>query len=225
MIVIRDSLGKDGFPSGDICTTLTGSTSSVSLALAYTTPGVTSYLIYRRTGGPIEDDLSNSTVAVAVVAPGAFPYTDTGATLGNFLPTQMEYDPSKVAATDQITAYGGWLGVGGCIAIGVQGCTGGVAGDLQAAGKISAANWPLAASATLTYTAIAAQTCQEQSVTVTGAASTGVASASPTASLGSVNLSWSAWVSAANTVSVRVCNPSSGSITPSAVAWQARVVQ
>ena len=29
MIVVRDSLGNDGFPSGDICTTLTGPTSSV----------------------------------------------------------------------------------------------------------------------------------------------------------------------------------------------------
>jgi hypothetical protein len=197
----------------------------VSLALAYPNPGATNYLIYRRTGGPIEDDLSNSTVSVAVVAPGAFPYSDTGATLGNFHPTQMEYDPTTVAATDQLTGNGGWLGVGGCIAIGKQGCTGGVPGDLQIAGKVSAANLPLAGSATLTFGAITAQTCSEQTVAVTGAASTGVASASPTASLGSVNLSWSAWVSAANTVSVRVCNPSSGSITPSAVTWQARVIQ
>jgi hypothetical protein len=225
MIVVGDSLSNYGFPSGDICTTLTGSTSSVSLALAYPNPGATNYLIYRRTGGPIEDDLSNSTVSVAVVAPGAFPYTDTGATLGNYHPTQMEYDPTTVAATDQLTGNGGWLGVGGCIAIGKQGCTGGVPGDLQIAGKVSAANLPLAGSATLTFGAITAQTCSEQTVAVTGAASTGVASASPTASLGSVNLSWSAWVSAANTVSVRVCNPSSGSITPSAVTWQTRVIQ
>ena len=186
---------------------------------------MTNYLIYRRTGGPIEDDLTNSTVQLPwwLRAHSLIPIR--ARRTGNCHPTQMEYNPWYVAATDQLTGAGGWLGVGGCIAIGKQGCSGGVAGDLQAAGKISAANWPLSASATLTYTAIAAQTCQEQSVTVTGAASTGVASASPTASLGSVNLSWSAWVSAANTVSVRVCNPSSGSITPSAVTWQARVIQ
>jgi hypothetical protein len=225
MVVAKDSLGNEGFPSGDICSTLTGPTASASLALAYVVPGAASYVVYRRIGGPIEDDLSNSTV-LFTVASGAFPFIDTGAAgTGGSHPVQMEYNPWYVAATDELTEAGGWLGVGGCIAIGKQGCSGGVAGDLQAAGKISAANWPLAASATLTYTAIAAQTCQEQSVTVPGAASTGVASASPTTSLGSVNLSWSAWVSAANTVSVRVCNPSAGSITPTAVAWQARVVQ
>ena len=85
-------------------------------------------------------------------------------------------------------------------------------------------NLPLSANATLTYTAIAAQTCQEQTVTVAGAATTGVASASPAASVGNANLSWSAWVSAANTVSVRVCNVTAGSVTPSAVSWQVRVL-
>jgi hypothetical protein len=85
-------------------------------------------------------------------------------------------------------------------------------------------NLPLSANATLTYTAIAAQTCQEQTVTVAGAATTGVASASPAASVGNTNLSWSAWVSAANTVSVRVCNVTAGSVTPSAVSWQVRVL-
>jgi hypothetical protein len=228
MIVVRDSLGKDGFPSGDICSTLTGPTASASLALPYSVPGVANYLIYRRIGGPIEDDLIASDLTSFVVAPGAFPFVDVGTSAGGFTgfrPTQMEYDPTTVAATDQLNPNGpGWVGKGGPFGIGMI-PVGGVAGDLQAAGKISAANWPLAASATLTYTAIAAQTCQEQSVTVAGAAGTGVASASPTASLGSVNLSWSAWVSAANTVSVRVCNPSAGSITPSAVAWQARVIQ
>jgi hypothetical protein len=223
MVVAVDSLGNEGFPSGDICSTLTGPTASASLANAYAVPGASTFHIYRRIGGPLEDDLAGSTVYFTSTL--ASPFVDTGAAGTAGHPVQMEYQPTYVAATDQLTGTTDFLGVGGCVAIGKQGCSGGVAGDLQAAGKISAANWPLAASATLTYTAIAAQTCQEQSVTVTGAATTGVASASPTASLGSVNLSWSAWVSAANTVSVRVCNPSSGSITPSAVAWQARVIQ
>ncbi len=89
----------------------------------------------------------------------------------------------------------------------------------------STINKVLLGSGTLTYTAIAAQTCQEQNLTVTGAATTGAASASPQASLGNTNLSWSAWVSASGTVSVRVCNPSAASITPSAVTWTALVVQ
>jgi hypothetical protein len=89
----------------------------------------------------------------------------------------------------------------------------------------AATNKILMASRTLTYTAIAAQTCQEKTLTLTGSATTGIAMASPAASLGSTNLSWSAWVSATNIVSVRVCNPSTASITPSGVTWNVRVAQ
>jgi hypothetical protein len=92
-------------------------------------------------------------------------------------------------------------------------------------GNGTATNKILMGSGTLTYTAIAAQTCQERTITLTGSAVTGIAMASPAASLGSTNLSWSAWVSATNNVSVRVCNPSSASITPSAVTWNVRVAQ
>ena len=139
MVVVRDSLGKDGFPSGDICTTLTGSTSSVSMTLSYTVTGAASYLIYRHIGGPIEDDLASPVTTVAFISslPGT-PFVDTGgAGAGNFLPIQMEYDPATVAATDQLTESGGWLGVGGCIAIGRQGCAGGAPGDLQIAGHLT----------------------------------------------------------------------------------------
>lgn len=83
----------------------------------------------------------------------------------------------------------------------------------------------LPGSATLTYTAIAANTCQEQTITVTGSTSGKPAFFSPAATLGNTNLSWSSWVSATNTVSVRVCNPTVGSITPSAVAWAGWVLQ
>ncbi len=75
------------------------------------------------------------------------------------------------------------------------------------------------------FTAIAAQTCQEQTITLTGAATTGVASVSPSTGLGSTNLSWSAWVSSANTITVRVCNPTVGALTPSSVTWSAIVTQ
>ena len=83
----------------------------------------------------------------------------------------------------------------------------------------------LLATANLTFTAIAAQTCQEQQFAVSGAATTAVAQASPSASLGSTNLFWSARVSAANTVSVRVCNPSVSSLTPKSVAWNVETTQ
>ena len=224
MVVGVDSGGNEGLAGADTCANLSGPIASADIHFGNAVPGAASYKIFRRIGGPIEDQITGSTQTVYFTS-ATLPFTDTGAAGTAGLPLQLEPNPWYVAATDQLNPNGpGWVGKGGPFGIGMI-PVGGVAGDLQAAGKISAANWPLAASATLTYTAIAAQTCQEQSVTVTGAASTGVASASPTADLGSVNLSWSAWVSAANTVSVRVCNPSAGSITPSAVTWQARVIQ
>lgn len=81
-------------------------------------------------------------------------------------------------------------------------------------------------TATLTYTSIAAQTCQEQTLSVVNASTTNFGvSASPNTTLGNVNLTWSAWVSAPATVSVRVCNPTPGSITPSAAVWGVTVNQ
>jgi hypothetical protein len=80
-------------------------------------------------------------------------------------------------------------------------------------------------SAALTFTSIAAQTCQEQNVTVAGAIRGKGAFFSPGTSLGSTNLSWSSWVSATDTVSVRVCNPTTGEITPSTVTWNGWVQQ
>jgi len=89
-----------------------------------------------------------------------------------------------------------------------------------------AASTLLTGSGTLTYTAIAAQTAQEQTVTVTSATtSMHGAVCSPLATLGNVNLSWSSWISASNTVSVRLTNPTTGSITPSAVSWGCTVSQ
>lgn len=72
------------------------------------------------------------------------------------------------------------------------------------------------------FTAITAPACQEQTLTVTGAATTGTASVSPTATIGA-NFSWSSWVSSSNTVSVRVCAFVTG--TPTSVTWNATVVQ
>jgi hypothetical protein len=90
----------------------------------------------------------------------------------------------------------------------------------------SAMNQAVSGSATLTFTAISAQTCQEQSITVTGAASGKAAFFSPAASLNaSAGLSWSSWVAASNIVNVRVCNVTSGSLTPNAVTWNGWVQQ
>ena len=83
----------------------------------------------------------------------------------------------------------------------------------------------LTGNATLTFGAISAQTCSEQNISISGATAGSAAFASPALTLGNTNLSWSAWVSSTNVLTVRVCNPSSGSITPAAVAWKAQVSQ
>jgi hypothetical protein len=80
-------------------------------------------------------------------------------------------------------------------------------------------------SAILTFPSIAAQTCQEQTLTVRGAVAGQGAFFSPGANLGSANLSWSSWISANNTVSVRICNPSEKAITPLPVTWNGWVQQ
>lgn len=93
-------------------------------------------------------------------------------------------------------------------------------------GNGSKINKILNGSGTLTFGTVNGQTCSEQSLSVSGASTTNFgAFASPASSLGSSNLSWSAWVSASNTVTVRVCNPTAGNIAVSAVSWGATVNQ
>lgn len=77
----------------------------------------------------------------------------------------------------------------------------------------------------LACSAIAGQSCLEREIQVTNARPTGTAMASPAESLGSGNLVWSAWISENDKVNVRVCNPTTGSITPNSVRWNVTVVQ
>jgi hypothetical protein len=81
------------------------------------------------------------------------------------------------------------------------------------------------ASKKLTYSAIAAQSCIEQEMQVTNARASGTAMASPAERLGSENLVWSAWVKENDKVQVRVCNPTTGTITPNSVGWNVTVIQ
>ncbi len=83
----------------------------------------------------------------------------------------------------------------------------------------------LSAAPNSAYTSISAQTGQEQTFTVTGAAVTGIAMASPVTDLGNTGLTWSARVSATDTVTVRIVNATSGALTPSAVNWNIVVIQ
>ncbi len=83
----------------------------------------------------------------------------------------------------------------------------------------------LQAQAGLTFGLIATQTCGNQTITVTGAATSNAAFASPNYAV-EAGLSWSAFVSAANTVTVRLCNVTASGITPAASSnWRVWVVQ
>ena len=72
---------------------------------------------------------------------------------------------------------------------------------------------------TLVFGTVAANTCVEATVNLLDARTTLVAHANPTLPLGSNNLTWTAYVSAANQVKVRVCNPTAGNIVVNTVKW------
>jgi hypothetical protein len=83
----------------------------------------------------------------------------------------------------------------------------------------------LQAQGTLTFGTIAANSCENQNITITGAAISNGAFASPDFVIEN-GLSWQAFVSGANTVTVRVCNVSTDSITPAPGSnWRVWVVQ
>jgi len=80
-------------------------------------------------------------------------------------------------------------------------------------------------TATLTFGVIPPQACAEQNAAVRGIATGSPSQATPSANLGNINLSWSSWISENSTLTVRLCNPSTASITPNSVAWNYRVEQ
>jgi hypothetical protein len=81
----------------------------------------------------------------------------------------------------------------------------------------------LGGSATLDYPSIAAGATADLTITVAGAAAGSVAAASPTGAI-EAGLSWCAWVSAANTVTVRLVNSTTGAIDPASRTWTVRVL-
>lgn len=99
------------------------------------------------------------------------------------------------------------------------------AGSLYGDGGGFSATAPLVASATLTWTSIAAGAMAEQVVSsVTGATTSMAAIASPLGSIGNTFI-WAARVSNTNSVVVRVVNVGSVAATPSPTTWQVRVIQ
>lgn len=79
------------------------------------------------------------------------------------------------------------------------------------------------ATATLDFPSVSAQTCQELTVTVTGAKTGDAVYVGPPSGL-EAGLSATGYVSAADTVKVRVCNVTSGAVDPASAVWKVLVV-
>ncbi len=77
-------------------------------------------------------------------------------------------------------------------------------------------------SASITWTSIAANTTQEQTVTVSGASSGNNVDVTPASSPGT-GLLWVAYISAANIVTVRMLNSTAAPVTPATVSWRVDV--
>lgn len=72
---------------------------------------------------------------------------------------------------------------------------------------------------TLNFGTVAAHSCADSLVNILGASTTLVAHANPILPLGSTNITWSAFVSAAGQVTVRVSNPTASPIAVNTVRW------
>jgi hypothetical protein len=78
---------------------------------------------------------------------------------------------------------------------------------------------------TLAYSAIPAQSCRERTLSLTGALTTGIATASPAADIGTNLYYGGARVVDSGEVAVRICNPTASALTPNSVSWNVQVVQ
>ncbi|HEY6019677.1 MAG TPA: hypothetical protein VIY48_07180 [Candidatus Paceibacterota bacterium] len=81
----------------------------------------------------------------------------------------------------------------------------------------------LTATASLSFGSIAANGVGTQTITVTGAATGDTVVAGAPAAL-EAGLTFSAFVSATNTVTIRLHNNSGGSVTPATATWRATVI-
>ena len=82
----------------------------------------------------------------------------------------------------------------------------------------------LSATATLTFAAIAQSACIERTITLTGAATGDEVMLGPPPAVDQGFL-WGGYVSSTNTVTVRMCKITSGTVTPAALAWRATIVR
>ncbi|GII87066.1 hypothetical protein Ssi03_50560 [Sphaerisporangium siamense] len=90
----------------------------------------------------------------------------------------------------------------------------------QLAGRSAVA--PLTATATLDFASISAGAIGTHTVTVTGAAAGDKVALGPPAAI-EAGLIWCAYVSAANTVTIRLLNTTGGAVDPASASWKVAV--
>jgi len=99
-------------------------------------------------------------------------------------------------------------------------------GGLKVGFSGSTINTVVIGSARLRYPTVPAHTSQEQLMTVSGARTDNFGVfCSPRSTLENPDISWSAWVSTANTVSIRITNPTAKNAKIAAADWGCSVVQ
>lgn len=104
-----------------------------------------------------------------------------------------------------------------------KGQPGGLA-TLDDNGKVPSDQVALVASGTVDFSSIAAGAVGTGSVTVTGAAVGDVVALGAPSGI-NASLIWSGYVSSANTVTIRVFNPTGGAIDPASATWKVAVFQ
>lgn len=83
------------------------------------------------------------------------------------------------------------------------------------------ANKRISSTSTLNFGAVSANTCKDRTMHVTGVNQHHVSAVNPVGGLlGSSQIHWSSFVSGANQVTVRLCNPTTGSITVVNAPWR-----
>lgn len=92
--------------------------------------------------------------------------------------------------------------------------------SISSTGTLIDGHW--SATATLDFGSIAANSTSELTITVTGAADGDMVTATPANGIES-GLIWSAYVSSANTVTVRLANVTTSAIDPASRSWRASV--
>lgn len=155
--------------------------------------------------------------------PGIFIGTDAGN--GNAYSTVVVIgDNAQADAANQI-AIGSSTYTDAAIFISATGKDGYAMRYNESAGKVELTQDRITATATLDFPSTAAQSSSELTVTVTGAVAGDVASIGVGASAAAAGGSYFAWVSAADTVTVRFCNHTASAIDPPSDTFKITVLK